>query len=546
MSTQIDINLVGGQLLGRDANQRGNNRGQQLTKEKDSRLAQEPEVAARRGANAMKGERGQLSQKRPTPAAYTSSVPTDVAIAHFTGRPNYNSSGTFAIRTSDGTEVSWSAVSLETSDAQPEQINTLPLQQSTYFNRNWLDRSTQPLMLPYGPDSAVVCWISSGIVIDDVYAKRRELTDHTETPVAGTPSWISYQSGYRLSWPLNPFYTGTSENRISHWTIWTSPATNIPQYPDIPDWANDLDSTVDVFDYSLVPFSSSYESERVVHCAFIQGASIRKIPTPAAFATKALRLVDWAQQSEGSQDTVETSSSYTVTREFNWFLTAGFGGGAVSYPPEYESFKAGGPGPFLPNDIYNHHNFTPRIEGIEGSQTIDYNNTPLYGPAYPLLTEESAIYKDVDEKNKMLGFHYGLGYSQADGNEAGHGSTTGLFTPAIYSYLNEYLPIANNNMRNYSYARQSLISSGSTPVPNDMRTVEINYESTQFKLAKSPIPSGLTVTSDLSQSYESDSKTYPLDAANGDVAIAWNWNNQEYCAAQLAALGFTPADLAPF
>ena len=349
-----------------------------------------------------------------------------------------------------------------------------------------------------------------------------------------------------MSWPLNPFYTGTSQNRISHWTIWTTSATNIPQYPDIPDWANDLDSTVDVFDYSLVPFSSSYESERVVHCAFIQGASIRKIDTPAAFATKALRLVDWAQQSEGSQDIVETSSSYTVTREFNWFLTAGFGGGAVSYPPEYESFKAGGPGPFLPNDIYNHHNFSPRIEGIEGRQTIDYNNTPLYGPADILLTEEPALYKDVDEKNKMLGFHYGLGYSQADGNEAGHGSTTGLFTPAIYSYLNEYLPIANNNMRNYSYAGQVLIGVDAAPVPSDLVTVAVNYDIPEFEIAKTSIPDDLTVTSDLSQSYESDSKTYPLDAANGDVAIAWNWNNQDYCAAQLAALGFTPADLAPF
>jgi hypothetical protein len=74
MSTNIELNLIGGSLLARDAEQRSNNRTAQLQNEKESKAANDPAALAAQARKAMRGERGKDKKKRPEPAATPSST----------------------------------------------------------------------------------------------------------------------------------------------------------------------------------------------------------------------------------------------------------------------------------------------------------------------------------------------------------------------------------------------------------------------------------------------------------------------------------------
>jgi hypothetical protein len=279
-----------------------------------------------------------------------------------------------------------------------------------------------------------------------------------------------------------------------------------------------------------------------VYCAFVQGNTIKKISTPLGFRSKAIAFVDWATEQSATGPLLNANSFEHITREFYW--DAG-GGQTISLPdkvlmPPSTEWN-------MPYDIYKIWDRAPGanlLNGFGGTQTITGNNQPLYRPSSS-LTNYPAQYSTEPDANKMLGLHYGLGLSTGS-SEYEHGVTSGLYTPAIYSYLNQSLTISNNSMTSYQYVKNSLANL-QAPVPNKLLVVKETQTSTtgEIQIATTAAPTSLTIKSNLTALPKTSQKTISYNPNNGGVSASWNWGRPDYCRSQLLALGFSAQDLAP-
>jgi len=539
MSTNIDIKLVGGELLGRDAAHRSNQRNSQHQREKDAKTEKEFVDSAVKRVLPMKGEQGQALKSKLVPAAFPSTGVYSIALAFF-NRPLGNSPGNFRISTTSGASVSWDAEDLGAGLPTPDNVNTPNLQRTGYTSGAGLTRNTYALILPINKSTCIACWVSGGLS-----AVQSSTFDRTRT----VANRVEFSRAYNYYVPVTVVggvsYGGFWRTRFTNCPFAEDNLSNVPNsYPsEPPSYYNFLDSSYSTYALSFNTVNSFNIQERNVLCALIKGNTIRKITTPSIFREKAIRLVDIAEANSATGDLLSANTSEQEDLELWWKLPDG------SKATSGVSYARGSSADFIvsspardPDQIWDREPAGRSMFAVGYDYSLTGNSEPLYKQILTTTTT-AAQYADSPDLNKMLGIHYGMGY-ETPSTDASHGVLQGFYTPAIYSYLNNNLPISNNSMRNYGFVRSQLSDAGAN-VPTKLIVQEAGGDLAAglIRFHEAAIPSGLTIESDLSALSYTKQKTISYDASLGFPYVAWDWGRAAYNQAQLTSLGFSQSDL---
>jgi hypothetical protein len=618
MSSHININLIKGKLLHNDANQRDKNRDVKLAKEKEKRTESSPGVNSLRDF-AMRGAVGKKANKKPGIASTPSknqSIPISVCTVYTPTLVNENPS--IILKSQDGTEVSWPVsfydnyeppTHLELVDgvlvAKTEyDIDTSTLQQSFYPYTGKTSREFRTYVLPYEDDSAVVVVVYRAFAHVDWRVKARRRTSHTTTPVAGEPFWErSPDDGvYHLNWTLCPFSWGhpyersedpppyfwiyrmdqpavykwgwqTRNNELNYTqnaylrnrgSLYMFPATQAPQYPNIPKWAYDMNTSHDVFEYSVdIVRSFDRVDDEYVCCALVSGDKIKKIPTPATFRTRILSLIDnWTGITQSDTAVAYPNTTLTYEKTFSWryddfwfvnlykfyhlsdTIEIAPGSKAYSIHGSLETF-------FLPNDpynIWNNNQIAPTLKLIYGEETInEQDGIPVYGPVFSLDNYSSAYYGDpiINKHHYVTNF----GTLGVDGTNFTWGA--GPTTPGIYSLLNLSFDPEKMNNDYYIDSRnvKAVLQADGATIPTKTVVLETFAEQTVRVYTTPLVDSATSAPVDpgtLEPAGKLDLELMPSKPEYSYFNVyGYNWNNSTYCGQNLQALGFNLADLAP-
>lgn len=209
MSTNIDINIVGGKLLGRDKANRADSRDTQLQREKDSRTAADPTITTALQKRAMKGERGNDKPKAPKPAATPSAVKKE-NISMFLLYEENNRFGISSVNTYP--DINWFNI-----DAPPEPLPELPPhvagpnEHIDLISSNVLNRvRNETYVLPAGGAKAIV--IHARNYISCAQRISAKIKNQTLTPITTTTHTVVDQ---RYLLPDYRFGNRTTYTKIS-------------------------------------------------------------------------------------------------------------------------------------------------------------------------------------------------------------------------------------------------------------------------------------------------------------------------------------------
>lgn len=176
-----------------------------------------------------------------------------------------------------------------------------------------------------------------------------------------------------------------------------------------------------------------------------------------------------------------------------------------------------------------------------GPVTYGYSSVPVVSISKQRQSSLHGNYVEVNARNDVLAKQFGLGYL----NEETHDGS--FFTPAVYTFMRSAMNLSVASARTYAHMRSTYFS-----------------RAPKRYLAPCVIASSCTeqqsVGFDQTTTGPVDIDT-PVDAAdfrrerkydvalNGsydyEVVYGWDWDQPDYCAQQLKALGFTAADLKP-
>lgn len=177
----------------------------------------------------------------------------------------------------------------------------------------------------------------------------------------------------------------------------------------------------------------------------------------------------------------------------------------------------------------------------------NYNTAATYGyTTVPTFDQElhraNSLHGSYSARNDVLAKQFGMGYIDTDTHDGP------FFTPAVFRFIGGAMSLGDDeNTQSYSYMRSNYFSRAPqkylAPCVNAQScddTVRVGFDVTTSTPAN--------IDTAVSEGAFAASTRY-IVTLNGssrlDVTYGWDWDQPSYCRQQLAALGFSPADLTP-
>lgn len=175
------------------------------------------------------------------------------------------------------------------------------------------------------------------------------------------------------------------------------------------------------------------------------------------------------------------------------------------------------------------------------SPTFDFT-VPGSFSSFPSVSQtvwrQGTTYGDLPAGNDVLAKQYGIGFIQSTDHRGN------FFSPAVYSYIKGSLSLQGSNAKQYGAMRTQL--NGVPPQKYIAPCVQsCNTDDTDFY---STTTTPFSINTSISASLFKFERTYTVkkgEISDGSLYYCWDWDNPNFCAQQLRALGFTAADLQP-
>ena len=176
-----------------------------------------------------------------------------------------------------------------------------------------------------------------------------------------------------------------------------------------------------------------------------------------------------------------------------------------------------------------------------GPVTYGYSTIPAVNISKQRQSSLHGNYVEVNARNDVLAKQFGLGYLNTESHD-------GLFfTPAVYTFMRSPMNLSVPAVQTYAHMRSTYFTRAPKRylAPCVIATSCTEQQSVGFDQTTTAPINIDTAVADADFKRERKYDVVLNGSYDYEVVYGWDWDQPDYCAQQLKALGFTAADLKP-